>query len=297
MKKGKNILIAFWLNLIFSFFELGGGVFTGSTAIMSDALHDFGDALSIGISCFLERISKKHPDEKYTYGYGRYSLLGGIITTAVLIAGSVGVIFNAVIKLFDPPKIDYNGMLIFAVIGVAVNLTAALVTRGGKGINQRAVNLHMLEDVLGWLTVLVGAIVMKFTDLTFIDPVMSIATALFILISSLKNLKKTGEIFLERIPVGYSISQIRSELCELEGIVDVHHIHLRSFDEENIFAELHIVVSDEKNISAKHTVFEKLVEMGITHATIETEPEGDCCNRTECHATVCHKPGCCHSHH
>ena len=174
MKTEKNILIAFILNLSFAIFEFFGGIFTGSVAIVSDAIHDVGDATSIGISYFLEKKSKRKPDEKYTYGYLRYSVIGSVITTLILLVGSVIVIINAFNKIMNPTEINYKGMIIFAVFGLVINFVAAFVTHGGGSLNQKAVNLHMLEDVLGWAVVLVGAIIMNFTDIKIIDPLMSI---------------------------------------------------------------------------------------------------------------------------
>ena len=202
MKMEKNILIAFLLNMSFSLFEFFGGVVTNSVSIISDAVHDLGDAISIGISLLLEKKSKKKADNKYTYGYVRYSVLGGVITTVILMIGSIFVINNAIQRLFNPVSINYSGMLIFAVIGVILNTLAALITKDGDSINQHAVNLHMLEDVLGWIIVLVGAIIMKFTDISIIDPIMSIGVAVFILINTLKNLKVVLDIFLEKTPKG-----------------------------------------------------------------------------------------------
>ncbi len=174
MKTEKNILIAFLLNISFSIFEFFGGLFTNSVAILSDAVHDMGDAISIGISYFMEKKSKKHADNKYTYGYIRYSVLGGVITTTILLVGSILVIMGAIKRLFDPVEINYSGMIIFAIFGVILNSAAAFVTKEGDSINQKAVNLHMLEDVLGWIVVLIGAIIMNFTDITILDSIMSI---------------------------------------------------------------------------------------------------------------------------
>lgn len=189
MKKERKILTAFILNLSFCIFEFIGGAFTGSTAIFSDAVHDLGDALSIGVSFLLERKSahsKKKEDRE------RYSRMGGLITSGVLIVGSVAAIINAVVKIFNPSELNYDGMLVFALAGVAVNSAAAIVTHGGGNMNIRAVNLHMLEDVLGWVTVLIGAAVMKLTDFALIDPIMSIGVSLFILVSAVKNIKSGG---------------------------------------------------------------------------------------------------------
>ena len=200
MKTERNILIAFILNLAFSIFEFVGGFFTGSVAIVSDAVHDIGDAASIGVSYFLEKKSKQKPDEHYTYGYTRYSVIGSVITTLILLVGSVLVVYNAVVRIFNPTPINYDGMIVFAIIGAAVNILAAFVTREGDSLNQKAVNLHMLEDVLGWIVVLVGAVIMRFTDISIIDPLMSIGVAVFIFINAIRNLKEAVDLFLEKTP-------------------------------------------------------------------------------------------------
>ena len=230
MKTERNILIAFILNLSFSIFEFVGGVFTGSVAITSDAVHDIGDAASIGISYFLEKKSKKQPDEKYTYGYARYSVIGGFITTLILLIGSVVMIYNAINRIIDPSEINYNGMIVFAVVGVIVNFCAAFFTREGDSLNQKAVNLHMLEDVLGWIVVLVGAVVMRFTNFALIDPIMSIGVSLFIFIKAIKNLKDVADLFLEKTPHNIDATEIKEHIEEIDGIVDVHHIHIWSLD-------------------------------------------------------------------
>jgi cobalt-zinc-cadmium efflux system protein len=257
MKTERNILVAFLLNLLFSIFEFFGGIFTGSVAIISDAVHDIGDAASIGISFFLERKSKKRPDEHYTYGYARYSVLGSIITTFILLFGSVAVIYNAVARLIRPTEINYDGMIIFAIVGVIVNFAAALFTREGDSLNQKAVNLHMLEDVLGWAVVLIGAIVMRFTDIAIIDPLMSIVVSLFILINAVKGLKEATDVFLEKTPYGIDTHEITEHLCKLDGVLDVHHVHIWSMDGSGHCATLHAVIS--KNSDA-HELKEKIRE-------------------------------------
>ena len=289
MKSEKNILIAFLLNLFFAVFEFVGGILTGSVAILSDALHDIGDALSIGLAFIFEKKSKRHPDEVYTYGYGRYSVIGGLITTIVLIIGSVLVITQAAGRLINPVEINYDGMIIFALMGVSVNFAAAYTTRHGDSLNQKAVNLHMLEDVLGWITVLVGAIVMRFTDLYIIDPLMSVAVAVFILINAMKNIKAVVEIFLEKTPDDISIEEIKNHLLAIEGVADVHHIHIRSFDGHNHYATMHIV-TDQGPHTIKDAVRKELKDHGIVHATIETESSSEVCHEKHCHTLQ-------HTHH
>ena len=300
MKTERNILIAFILNLFFSLFEFIGGIFTGSVAILSDAIHDIGDAASIGISYFLERKSKKQPDSNYTYGYLRYSVLGSIITTLILLFGSAAVIYNAVLRIITPAEINYNGMIIFAVFGVAVNFIAAMVTKDGGSLNQKAVNLHMLEDVLGWAVVLVGAVVMRFTDFAIIDPILSIAVAAFILINAIKNLKEILDLFLEKIPHGIEIEEIKEHLLEIEGVLDVHHIHIWSMDGQNNYATMHIV-TNENSGDIKHKVRHELSEHNIGHATLEIEAEGENCHEQNCtidaHASHHHHHHHHHGHH
>lgn len=282
MKTDKNILIAFLLNLSFSIFEIIGGTLTNSIAIVSDAIHDFGDSISIGISYFLEKKSKKKPDNKYTYGYTRYSILGAIITNTILIIGSIFVISGAITRIINPEEINYNGMIIFAIVGTIVNIIAAYATKEGDSLNQKAVNLHMLEDVLGWIVVLIGAIVIKFTKITTIDSVLSIFVALYILINALRSFKKIFDLFLEKTPEDIEIDEIKEHILEINGVIDVHHIHIWSIDGFNNYATMHIVTDSKKINELKHTIKEELNEHGISHTTIEIEDKDSKCDEHEC---------------
>ena len=295
MKTEKNILLAFILNLAFSVFEFVGGIFTGSVAIVSDAVHDMGDAASIGISYFLEKKSKKQPDEKYTYGYARFSVLGSVITTVILLFGSVMVIFNAVNRIIEPTEINYNGMIIFAIIGTSINFVAAFLTRDGKSLNQKAVNLHMIEDVLGWVVVLLGAIVMRFTDFALIDPIMSIGVAVFILVHAIKNLKEAIDLFLEKTPHGITIQEMREHIAQLEGVLDVHHIHIWSMDGQAHYATMHIATNADAH-QIKEKIRAEAREHGISHVTLELESEGEPCHEKNCSVTFTAN-ALCHHHH
>ncbi len=296
MKTKRNIFIAFILNLSFSIFEVIGGFLTGSVAITSDAIHDFGDATSIGVSFFLEKLSDKKPNEKYTFGYVRFSVLGGLITTFILLISSIIVIYNAVLRIINPTTINYNGMLIFAIIGLIVNLVATYFTHGGKSINQKAVNLHMLEDVLGWLVVLIGAIVIKFTNFYIIDPILSIIVALFVIINSIKNLIQIMNIFLIKTPKKIDISELTKHILKVEKIIDVHHIHVWTLDGEINCATLHII-TQELDSKIKTEVKKELFEHGISHVTIEMETELENCEEKSCNIKSQHTHGHCHHHH
>lgn len=296
MKTHKNILIAFLLNLAFSVFEFFGGIFTGSVAILSDAVHDMGDAASIGISYFLEKKSKHKADAAHTYGYARYSVLGSVFTTLILLLGSAAVIYNAVNRIIAPQSVNYDGMILFAVIGVVVNGGAAFITRDGHSLNQKAVNLHMLEDVLGWIAVLVGAIVMRFTNLAIIDPILSLGIALFIAVNAIKTMKEALELFLEKAPKDVDTEELKKSLLAVEGVLDVHHIHLWSLDGENNFATMHIVTNGDGH-EIKDAVREILRDRGIGHATLELEAEHEHCHHRKCTMEAAVHSGHHHHHH
>ena len=282
MKTEKNIFLAFILNLAFSIFEFVGGIFTGSVAIISDAIHDIGDATSIGIAFFLEKKSKKQPDEKYTYGYTRYSIIGSVITTLFLLFGSVMVIYNAIVRIINPTEINYNGMIVFAIVGVLVNFVAALLTCEGDSLNQKAVNLHMLEDVLGWVIVLIGAIVMRFTNFYILDPLMSIGVAIFIFVNAIKNLKEVLELFLEKVPHNIDVNELKEHIGKIDGVLNIHHIHIWSIDGHNNYATMHIVAEgDSHNI--KKQIREELKEHGVGHVTLEIEAKNEHCHEKHCH--------------
>lgn len=293
MKSEKNILIAFLLNLAFSIFELIGGIFTNSVAIVSDSIHDIGDAISIGVSWFLEKKSRRQPDKTYTYGYLRYSVFGSLITVLILLVGSVLVVVNAVSRIFNPQEIHYNGMIVFAIIGVVVNFLAAWFTRHGESLNQKAVNLHMLEDVLGWAVVLIGAILMRLTDLKMIDPILSIGVAVYIFIHAFSHLREALDLFLVKAPHDIDVDEIKEHLMALDHVLDVHHIHIWSMDGNSNYATMHVVTNGDPT-AVKKAVKQEMREHGIAHTTLEMEKEDEQCGEEHCHT---HFDGGYHHHH
>lgn len=285
MKKNstKNIFIAFILNLFFSIFELIGGILTNSVSIMADSVHDLGDAISILISLILEKISNKKPNKDYTFGYLRYSTFGALITCTILLVGSIIVIISAIKRLINPVEVNYDGMLILSIIGIIVNLIATKVTHNTNNLNEKVVSLHMLEDVLGWCCVFIGSIIIRFTDLHIIDPILSIAVSLFILINVLKKYKNIFEILLEKKPNKIDIEEIKTHLSHIEEVKDVHHLHIWTIDGINNYITLHILIEDNilsKNLEIiKKKINDELKEHRINHSTIEFETK-KCKNNT-----------------
>lgn len=277
MKEKENIKLAFFLNLGFSIFEIIGGFLTNSVSIFSDAIHDFGDSLAIGISYILENISVKESDKKYTYGYKRYSVLGAFITSVILLVGSLIVFFNAFLRLINPVDIKLTGMFLFAIFGIIINGYAAYKTSKSVNLNEKSVNLHMLEDVLGWIAVFIGTLLIKITGLTVIDPLLSILISIIVGFKAIKNVWDSVSVFLEKVPDSINIDDIKEIVQKVDQIKDVHHMHVWSMDGENIFLTMHVLVNKnmtKKNYEiVKHEIKKILEEKGIQHSTIEIEYE------------------------
>lgn len=295
MKTHHRIGIAFLLNLFFSLLECVGGLLTGSVAILSDAVHDFGDAVSIGASFFLEKLSLKKPDRTHSFGYYRYSVLGSVLQSVLLCCGSVLVVYQAVRRLLHPVSIHYNGILVLAVLGIVINTAAAYMTEGKGSLHQKTINLHLLEDVLGWVAVFVGALFMKWTDWVWIDPVLSILLAVFILYHAGKHLLTALDLFLEKTPVGLDMEQIREQLLGIPGVEDIHHMHVWSRDGYRHSATLH-VVTDGDTASVKEEVRRRLATFGVDHTTVECEGTKERCPSPHCEA-VPSQEGHHHHHH
>ncbi len=298
----KNIKIAFFLNLCFSIFELIGGIFTNSISIISDSVHDFGDCISIGISYFFEKKSKRKPDNKYTYGYLRYSLMGALITSFVLLLGSTLVLYNAIPRLFNPEEVNYNGMLIFALFGVAINGYAAYKTSGGHGKNERAVSLHMLEDVLGWIAVLIGSLIMKIFDISIIDPLLSIGISIYILYNVYQNIRSIVVVLMEKIPDDIDVRELKKHLkSEYTKIIDIHHIHIWTIDGINNYITMHLVIDGNTEvqdiIDLKCSIKNELSHENIKHVTIEIEYANEKCTDKSCNVESTESHAHDHHHH
>lgn len=287
----KRIGAAFFLNFFFSIFELIGGVFTNSISIISDAVHDFGDAISIAIAWFLEKKSNKKPDKVYTYGYARFSILGALVTSLVLLIGSSVVVLNAIPRIINPESVNYDGMLIFAIVGLVVNGLGAFLTSHGEHLNEKAVSLHLLEDVLGWVAVLITSIAMKIFNLPILDPILSIAIAVFILYHAIKNLKEIFSVFLEKSPNECDFNHFKEELLEEnDDVLDIHHIHTWTMSGTDVYATMHIVVEDDitqdEIIELKREIKHEALHHGINHLTLEFEYEKENCDDVECNPII-----------
>ncbi|MCW5877150.1 MAG: cation transporter [Anaerolineales bacterium] len=277
----ENIQLAFFLNLGFAILEIIGGLWTNSLAILSDALHDFGDSLSLGMAWYLERYSHKGEDATYTYGYRRFSLLGAFLNTVILLAGSLYMISQAVPRLLRPEASDAQGMLLLALVGVAVNGYGALRLRGERSMHAKVVAWHLIEDVLGWLAVLVASVVMMFTDLYILDPILSVLISLYILYNVVRNLRKTVALFLQAVPQELDLRAIRAQIEGLPGVQSTHHMHAWSLEGENHVLTMHVMVAEDaaqsEVMALRGRIRELLRDRHLLHTTIEIEYGPDDC--------------------
>ena len=282
----KNIKTAFFLNIFFTIIEIIGGFYTNSIAILSDALHDLGDSLSLGLAWYFQKLSKKSRDRQFSYGYKRFSLLAAIINSIVLVVGSVFILLEAIPRLLNPIQPDAQGMIILAVLGVLFNGAAVLRLTKGDSMNERVAMLHLLEDVFGWVVVLIGSIIMYFFDLPIIDSILSIGISILILFNVVKNLKQSLQIVLQGIPNDVDEKEILTYLNSLDGIANAHDLHIWSMDGQYNVLTTHLVL--EKDISIdkleilKQQIRDELHKKGIEHTTLEFESKDADCIYEDC---------------
>ncbi len=285
----RNIITAFALNLSFAVIELIGGLLTNSVAILSDALHDFGDSLSLGVAYYLQKKSEKKGDKFYSYGYKRFSLLGSVFISVVLLVSSVFIIEESVKRIISPQETNAQGMFILAILGIIVNGAAVLRMKKGKSHNERAVTLHMMEDLLGWMAVLAASIIMIFIDVPVIDPILSVAITIWVLFNVYRNLKETFRIMMQEVPKDVDINKIENELLKIDGVKSIHDLHIWTMDGEKHIMTVHIVTGltlNSDNIKRlKHEARKLIHELNISHITVEIEDEnesGDCLYNGTC---------------
>jgi len=280
ISSSKRLSFALFMNTSFTIIEIVGGLYTNSMAILSDALHDLGDTLALGLAWFLERKSQGGRTNRFSYGYKRFSLLGSATTSLILIVGSIVILYNAIPRLIHPEQTHASGMIGFAIVGVLANGMAYFRLSGGNSLNEKAVKLHLLEDILGWIAVLIGSVVIYFTDWFIIDPILSVGIALYIMRNTFSNFKATINVFLQAVPPDMNMDEVESSLLNVEGIESVHDLHVWSIDGSKNVLTVHLVIPDERD-SDRHEIKVRAREamdgMGIGHCTIEVELKSEPC--------------------
>lgn len=278
----KNIKAAFLLNLIFAVLELVGGLLINSVAILSDALHDLGDSVSLGLAWILERVSTRESNRDYPYGYGRFSLLSAVINALVLVLGSYIIISESIQRLLAPEPARPAGMIAFAVLGILVNGAAFLRLKGEGSQNARVVGWHLLEDVLGWILVLIGGILLMFIDLPIIDPLLALLLSLYVLYNVLRNLGETIGLFLQRTPRNVDLDLVRETLSSCDQVLSSHDTRIWSLDGQHHVLTTHLVIAEDAGkdeiLQIKRDCKESLYQaLHLSHITIEVEYPDEAC--------------------
>lgn len=283
----KRIGWAFFLNVIFTIIEFIGGWLTNSTAIMADAVHDLGDSLSIGTAWVLNKLSDKKASNTFSYGFKRFSLLGALINGIVLTIGSVWILLEAIPRLAAPEMPQAEGMLLLSIFGIAVNGFAAYKLSEGDSLNERVLNWHLIEDVLGWVAVLIVSIVLMFKPWPILDPILSIGFTLFILFNVARNLKETLLLFLQASPDEKQVTEVKYVLMSKPEVSDLHHFHIWSLDGENSVMTAHLVLNPEVSIAQiknlKLKLQKELSKFEFAHTTIELEFADEQCRDDNAH--------------
>jgi cobalt-zinc-cadmium efflux system protein len=280
----KNVGFAAVLNILFTVLEMIGGFLTNSLALIADALHDFGDSFALIVAWYAERKAKKPATSKMTFGYRRLSLLSAAFATIVLIGGSLVVLSQAIPRLISPEPVNAGGMVLIAVIGIAINGLAFLRLKKGISENEKILSWHLLEDFLGWIVLLTGSIIMRFWNKPIIDPIMTIGFTIFVFWGVSKNAKEILNLLLEGVPENIDIDEIKESILSVEGVTMVHDIHIWSLEGETDILTAHIVVEEkylQESDTIKQSIKSKLEKHHIEHSTLELESEG-LCSETEC---------------
>ena len=283
-EREERVRLAAFLNIAFTILELVGGLWTNSLAILSDALHDFGDSIALLVSWLFERRARRSPDNSRTFGYQRLSLFSALFSASILIGGSILIIFQAIPRLINPENVNAFGMLGIAIIGIIFNGAGFFLLKKGESLNEKVLSWHLLEDVLGWIGIFVGGVIIYFWKIYIIDPIMTIGLTAFILYNVTKNLKEAINILLQGVPKHINLEAVKQDIKTIKGVIGIHDIHIWSLEGETDIFTAHVILDDETLKSpdqTKQTIKETLQKHHIEHSTIELE------SRYHCTGNVC----------
>ncbi len=278
---GKNIGIAIFLNILITVSQIIGGVISGSVALLTDALHNFSDVISLFLSYFTNRLARRKPTAKQTYGYKRAEILSAFVNSVTLIAIAIYLIVEAVERFLNPEPVKADLVIYFAIGSIIINLISVLLLHkdAKDSINMKSAYLHLLTDVMTSIAVMIGGILMKYFDIYRIDSVLSIMIAVYLIFSSYKLLWTSIKILMQFTPQDIDIYDISDQITAVAGIKNVHHVHLWQLNDKDLFFEAHIDL--EKNITIVEFQ-EILIEIelllnkrGISHFNIQPEYSRD----------------------
>tara|TARA_R110002110_G_scaffold415856_1_gene658366 strand:- start:2577 stop:3470 length:894 start_codon:yes stop_codon:yes gene_type:complete len=278
-----SLLLAIIINILLTVFQIVGGIFSGSLALVADALHNLSDALALGIAWIARLIAQKPSDEYYTYGYGRAELIGAMINLTSLIIIGMYLIYEGIYRLIDP--VEVQGMLVvyIAIIALVIDLaTALLVYRDSKNsLNMKAAFLHNISDGLASIGVIISGLLIANYNLYFADAIITLLISLFVLYQGISTIPKVIRILMQATPLNIDLNAITQNIKQVKGVQDFHHVHAWQLDEDSILLEAHVIVEISllADISKIKYQIKKLLKnkYSISHSTIEFELHDGAC--------------------
>ena len=276
--KGKNLVYSILLNLLITIAQVVGGIVSGSLALISDALHNFSDVLSLGFSLIAHKLSRKKASLDQTFGYKRAELIAAFINATTLVIVAVLLIYSAVERFINPQPIESNLVIWLALLGIAVNgFSVLLLKKDAKhNINMKSAYLHLFTDMMASIAVFVGGLLMKFYDWFWVDSVMTILIAIYLIVVGIDLLKTSTKMLMLFTPDHIDIKEIVREIHKIKGVNKLHHIHVWHLNDEELHLEAHLDCSEDIKMSefndlldkVEHVLFEKF---HINHTNIQPE--------------------------
>ena len=280
-KSKKTLYVTLFLTLFFALMELFGGLFSNSLSLVGDSFHMFSDVLALGASMVAIYFEAKKPTEKFTYGFLRLEVVVAFLNGIVLMLISVGMIYESVIRFFNPREIDFGSMFFIALVGLIFNIVITWIlfssTKKENNINIKSAMLHFLGDLLNSVGVIISSIVIYFTNFVYIDIIMSVVISIIIFTGGYKISKEAFFILMEAVPSEINLSALRNELLNIDGIKNIHELHVWKNDNEEISFTAHILLDNyekHNNYRIINEIKEKLAVYGIFHMTVQIENTG-----------------------
>lgn len=270
----ENLSFALILNLLFNIVVISGGIITNSVAIISDALHDFSDTISILIAWVLEKLSGKESNNKFTYGYQRFSIFGALFNSTIVILASLTVVYEAFNRLFLTQSPDASGMILIAILGIIFKGASLIRLHKGKTFNEKAISIHMFGDVFEWIALLIISLILYFVNVPILDPIASILVSFWVIYNLAKTFIASAKILLQASPSNIDIDLLKRDLLNVENIESIEDFHIWSLDGiENILTSKFKVSLKNEEVFDRELTINSLKEVakgyGINHTTFE----------------------------
>ena len=280
-KSKKTLYVTLFLTLFFALMELFGGLFSNSLSLVGDSFHMFSDVLALGASMVAIYFEAKKPTEKFTYGFLRLEVVVAFLNGIILMLIAVGMIYESVIRFFNPREIDFGSMFFIALIGLIFNIVITWIlfssTKKENNINIKSAMLHFLGDLLNSVGVIISSIIIYFTNFVYIDIIMSVLISVIIFTGGYKISKEAFFILMEAVPSEVDLNMLRNELLNIDGIKNIHELHVWKNDNEEISFTAHILLDNyekHNNYRIINEIKQKLAVYDIFHMTVQIENTG-----------------------